>query len=189
MASQELYVQTASYSTSNPTEQTQKLTILGRGRVHRRRSGRCPNANIHRRPTRPHPLHANDVRSRDNRHHHPNCLHQHRHVPRRPRASRLRSRVSHTYSPAGLQYPAKINKLQWHGRNGPNLPERNLRPKIPRSDRRNLRLRHLIRNNDVELGWIRLQLRAIRSHSMAPAFGYPDPLGSHHVRWSCDFHA
>lgn len=88
MASRELFVHT-------PEKKIDiELTPAGGGSLHCRRSPGRPNPNLYRRQARPHPLHANDVHNRYMRHGYPNSLRQHRHVPRWPRSSRLRSRVS-----------------------------------------------------------------------------------------------
>lgn len=49
-----------------------------------------------------------------------------------------------------------IDKRQGTSRHGTHLPQRNLRPAIPRLNRRHIRLRHLTRNYGLELGGLRL---------------------------------
>jgi len=45
-------------------------------------------------------------------------------------------------------------------------------------------MRYLARDDDVELGRLRMQLCLLRANTMAVASGNPDPLGHHPVRWS-----
>lgn len=150
---------------STPTNTSQP----GRSSLHRRRSLRSPDPNLSRRPPRSHPLHANNVHHRNNRHDDPNCQHNHRHVPRRPRPSRLRRRRSR--------------------RHRSSLPLRNLLPRAPRPHRRHQRLRHLLRHNDQQLGGLLMRLRSLGATPMAAPPSLTNPLGHNPVHRTKHLHA
>lgn len=80
-------------------------------------------------------------------------------------------------------------RQQGISRNGPNLSQWNISSSPPRPHRWHLRLRYFIWHHDVQLGWIRLWLCALRVNSMASASRSSDPLGLGFVCWSCYLHA
>ena len=65
------------------------------------------------------------------------------------------------------------------GRHRANLPERDQSATTPRLDRRYLRLRHLFRHHDVQLGELCLLLRFLGSHPMETPLRHPVSLPFH----------